>query len=643
MRRGRPLLHAVGWRWVAPFAATAAVVAGSAFLYPTDKASPPAASPLASGSKPQAPPLDARTHGWQAQKLYSYGLKLTTVMTLGQGNPSFDFDVLGALEVEAVSVTEQSATLYAVVRDPEFVSRIPAAQAELDQLAAELARDGFFFELKGGLLSELRVAQNGSPLAVNMQRTLAAALQVARPASEATSYEAEEYDTTGRYQASYAQGNDGFLQKKKLRYTELLGPKSVGRAGSLRVVPRVQSSEIQIKLTADGRPERVRLAESIALDAAQTPVASTTTLALDPRGVSSAPASDRGALYAASFVIAAGDAYGKVATEALDRSRIGTLTFEQIVPRLEQLAKDQRAEAKGKTPGAAEERANPEESKLFIALAAIFRQQPETVPLAVSKIRSGSPISGALVDALGSASSPESQRALIALLNAKDTKPELKSRVSTVLGRTAAPTEEAVAALQEILVKKPWNRNALFGLGTLSRHLRDAGEMERAARLGDLLVAKLDRATDPSTLVTSLRAIANSGYAPALPKVVLYLKDSREQIRVDAVRALQSMKDPKADELIAAQMHTDSPAVCTSAIQAAEVRVPTDTLVRGVRDAARSAPDPHVRYRAIEVMLRWLAQRPELRGELVKLSSSDQEPRIRERIAGALAAGGKAG
>ena len=132
--------------------------------------------------------------------------------------------------------------------------------------------------------------------------------------------------------------------------------------------------------------------------------------------------------------------------------------------------------------------------------------------------------------------------------------------------------------------------------------------------------------------MTVLRAIANSGYAEALPKVIPYLTDDREQIRVDAVRALQSIRDPRVDELVIARLQDDSSSsVQMSAIAAAQLRDPSDTLVRGLETAGISATDPHVRHRAVEVMIHWLVRRPDLRSSLEKVARDDKEPLIRER------------
>src|SRR6185295_2529727 len=103
--------------------------------------------------------------------------------------------------------------------------------------------------------------------------------------------------------------------------------------------------------------------------------------------------------------------YGPAATiESLDDARIDGLTFEQIVPRLER-----RARAGENDSADPSGRANDEDSRLFLALTATFRQNPSKVALAIAKVRSKSPAAPVLLDALASSGSAVGQSALVDL------------------------------------------------------------------------------------------------------------------------------------------------------------------------------------------------------------------------------------
>jgi hypothetical protein len=194
-----------------------------------------------------------------------------------------------------------------------------------------------------------------------------------------------------------------------------------------------------------------------------------------------------------------------------------------------------------------------------------------------------------------------------------------------------------VAVLEAMLEDDPFNATALLGLGTYARHLRDEGKAEAAAAIGQLLVETLGRAKRPLERMHSLQAIANSGYAPALPAVLPFLRAPEETERANAVRAIQSMRDPSVDALIASPLASDPATnVRLSAIEAARVREPSDVLAHALESAATDAPDAHVRYRAVELVVQWMKQRPDFRATLERVARTDQEATVRDRAKAAL-------
>jgi hypothetical protein len=274
---------------------------------------------------------------------------------------------------------------------------------------------------------------------------------------------------------------------------------------------------------------------------------------------------------------------------------------------------------------------------VFLALSALLRQKPSTVNEIVRAIRAKSPASFALADALGNASSPDAQKALVVLIDEKGLEPKLHGRLINALTRTPMPTAASVTALKSLLKKDSFNRRAIYGLGTYAFRLRDAGEAKRAAEIGEFLLERLSLAKVPVQQVTVLRGIANSGYTAALPKVVPYLGSREERVRVAAVRALQSMKDPEVDGILATRMKTDvSNDVRVSAIVAAQQREPSAVLSNGLSTAATDASDATVRFRAVELMTRWLSKRPDLRATLERVARQDGEVRVRDLAKAAL-------
>ena len=623
----------------------------------------PAASSVAA---PKAPPearpeLDARTRGWDLGRRYGYRVKLTTTLAFGDAPNAYDFELSAELAAVPVTVTPETATVYLALNAAEITSRVPGSQAELDKIAKELRAIGDFVALSGGRVTELRFPRGQSPMATTVYRQVAAGLQFAHATAGAERYTATEYDTTGQYEAKYELLPDGSgWSKKKLRYLGLLGADHAPKGSPIPVSPST-TSDGRVVLAGDGRPAVVSLHDQVTLNGAQMPVHSSVALELE-QGADLPPPRDPpewAPLLAATERVAASDPIATpTPTAALDSARVGELDFDGILARLEQIAKEREsgrakqdqalATQDAETGQAQTAPLTPEEqtkhdaevredSRLFVALAALLRQKPETARRATQAIHRKSLATPVLMDALAAASTTEAQRALIALIHGHDLERKLRGHAINALARTPKPNALAIAALKELLRDEPFNRKAVYGLGTFSLALRDAGKAKEAAELGEFLLTELKSAQNPLDIVTVLRGIANSGYAGALGAVLPLLDDRRDRVRMAAVRALQSMQDPKADGLIAERIrHDTSDDVRISAVAAAEVREPNGDLASAVVKAGTDAADARVRYRAVELMIRWLPARPELRAALAQVASSDHESTVRDRAKAAL-------
>ncbi|MEP7050523.1 MAG: hypothetical protein ABJB12_09235 [Pseudomonadota bacterium] len=592
--------------------------------------------------------IDQRAAGWEMGNRYSYRLKLTSALGFGGQGDSFDFDLDAELVAAPTAINAQGTTLFVALVNPKFVSRISGSQEEFDRIAKQLANYGCYFTLAAGQVKDMYFAPGLPAITISVYRQLGAALQFAPSPDHLPRYRVDEYDGTGQYTAEYVRDtqNPAVFSKQKLSYGAILATKGAPPAALKQVLPRVVSASGKVQLTPEGRPLSMRMEEELRIDGAQMPVHAKNRLSLDSDGVThAAQVRDFLSLPEKLEHLAADEPYaGQANVEALDAARTKGLTYDAIVGKLGTLAKanggpplaDAQAAA-ADADKARQEALARENSGLFVALAAVFRQDPKAASEATRRARTDPAVANTLIDALGSSGSESANQALADMLATKGLDPKLRTRVLTALARTPRPSPAAVSALRAELARDPFNTSALYGLGSYARHYRDSGDAAQAKAIGELLIDKLNYTGDlVPRLVVTLGGITNSGYVPALEAVAVHLRDTRGAVRAAAVRSLQSMQDPRVDPLIAATLTSDKDQdVATSAIDAARIRTPSDVLAQALASAAVESTEANVRYRCVELMVRWLDKRPELRSVLQKIAAGDPEERVRALAQGA--------
>jgi hypothetical protein len=588
-----------------------------------------------------SPALDSRTPGYLAGHRYDYRLKMTSKLEFESRGNLYDFDLLGTLELAPLRVGAETTELRVTLKNAQIQSRIPGSQAEFDQVLGQFAQP-FIVTLKGGRVSETFLPREVHPLVAGAFRSIGAALQLARPAKAASSWTAEEYDTTGSYTAEYraVAGDPTRIEKRKLKYSSVLLAKGQAKP-SVDVTPKVRLSRGEIAVASDGRPLSINLEDELALQGAQTPIASSVAIALtaeaEAEHAEAAPGLEL--LRSRNERFTADQPYeSRVPQAAIDQAKINGMSFAQITARLEELARAEKASKPrkdGESKQVSAEQAQ-EDSRLFLALGATFRQQPETIATALEKIRGNTPAKFAFVDALGAAESDKARDALIALAQPATSDVKVRTTALVALSRSERPTPEAAAALKALIGDKEVGTQALYGVGSYCRRFRDKGDLARSDELGQVLLARLSAAQNEYRVVEALRAISNSGYAGAFEKTRPLLEDRRERVRAAAVRALRSMQLPDVDRILVARLVDDSSKeVRLATLETMQARTPNDTLATALKNSS-STHDPHVRYRIVELMARWRGQRPELRESLETVAKNEQEPKIRDLAKAAL-------
>jgi len=596
----------------------------------SDSAAAPADTAAASGSPSAGEP------GFALGRRYEYALSSTSKVTFQAQGDLFDFDLGATLELVPVRTGAEGTEFRGAISGGKFQSRVPGSQPQFDAMTADLAKP-FLFALKGGRITELTLPKDVAPLVAGVFRSVSSAFQVAR-ATGAT-WTASEFDTTGEYSAEYKKTSDPHrYEKRKQRYVALLLPKGQPKP-AIDSLPEVVSSRGEVQTAADGRVLVVTTDDELNLSRAQTPIRAKMTLALRAGvvGRASVTEADLVALRSSGMRLAADQPMpAGVSPSVIDDAKINGLPFGEIVSRLEAAAKTAPKASEQKQDDPAQAAQREEHARLFIALGATFRRQPETVSRALDKIRANSPARYDFIDALGAAGSPGSNEALIAL--AQPTTADVKIRTSALisLSRLEHPTAATAEALERLLDDKAVGTQALYGLGSHCRRFRERGEVERSETIGRILVARLAAAKTELRTVEALRAITNSGFVGALETVRPLLTDQRNLVRAAAVKSLRLMVGPEVDAIVAHRFVDDSVKdVRLAALDAMQARKPTPALVQLLRNSI-STPDPHVRHGLVELMARWLDGQPELRHSLELVAKNDQEEKIRERAKAAL-------
>lgn len=587
----------------------------------------PSAQPAASALRGQA------AQRWADGELVVFALDLGSKVQLnGTTETGLALGLKGTLNLSAHSPAPGTVNLMATLQQPQLELTGSSGPVSAAQLQAELARPAVI-RLASGKLEDLRVDKQASPLTISLWQTIAAALQLTPGKPDATRWQARETDATGAYTVEYALLGPSELAKKKVEYEKT--PVKEARFGlSFDLVPKVLASSTKIHLDGS-RIQSVELDEQLELQVgAASPSRSENHVTLRQLRHSAAPAVDEAALWAATSPIA--ELQRRQVPQSFsnerDAERARHTTFAKTLSLLERQERDpSRKRLIGSDNGVAideterlrREQQVKDRAEAFTDMVALLRTAPANVALAFAAVARGSSAASRVQDALASAGTPDCQAGLVRI--AQDDKLPNNARLSaaTSLIRVVQPTEPTLDALLSAINDDLLATHALYGLGTMARHFRDGGDAAHAERLSKALVQYLEASTTDSQRVRALRAIANSGFAGALPNVKALLDAPARDVRGAALEALRHMDHPEIDGILAAHLASDTDAeVRLSALNAFKTRPPSEVLARALI-AAAADPQPRVRNTAAKLMRAWKDSRPELAEPLAALAAKD--------------------
>ncbi|WP_240359763.1 HEAT repeat domain-containing protein [Pyxidicoccus trucidator] len=449
-------------------------------------------------------------------------------------------------------------------------------------------------------------------------RSLLAAMQFV--AEEGAQWSTEETDTTGDFESEYlAGGSANSYTKTKRRYLRVAAPGSRTPAP----VPRLKG-HLAFTLFADGHVKEAAGSDVVETGGEGTgrpQVRAETRVALTSVSVDHQPLSlsdfrsVRSTLRAERLT-----APMERTTSSVDGKLVDGATLDAL---LKLLAREPRAR------DSTRER-----------LAALFRLEPSEAEHAAQRVRqgeSGAALAELLVEALGNAGTPESQRALASVLEDARTRPETLANAARVAARQERPTVELAEALDRVVEETPILevRNlAAQAMGSLVKEL----EPREPGRSRALLEGMLGRCQSRRVeLVVCLKTLANAGSQRGLAYARSALLHPAPMVRGTATEALRSIPGAEADALLDQVLLGDpSPRVRTQAVAAISQRVSGPHL-RAMATALRADSSEQVRMEVVRALGSWKAVDEVATALLRDVADNDTSERVRRLATSMLA------
>lgn len=443
-------------------------------------------------------------------------------------------------------------------------------------------------------------------------RLLLAATQFV--AEDGRSWSTEETDTTGDYESEYRMGGSANTYvKTKRRYLRTALPlwAPTGPRGPGLVVPRLRG-HLDFMLDEDGLLREVTGSDVVELGGGATGLPQTraeTRVALtrleSPRRTSLSMRVFREArsrLHAEPLSAMESVRMGAATVEG-DRRLVGDATLEVLLGELETETREQELLQ-------ARER-----------LAALFRLLPTKAVLAARRVRRVAAAQDGgvaqVLDALGSAGTPEAQRELARLLGESRLKVTTRALVATAAGKVARPSAELTQALARAVgatKESELKRAVVLALGSVAKGL-ERSEPGRALGVLDGLMGRCE--AKRLDVETCLRALARTGSARGLEYARAALAHRSAEVRVVATEALGAMAGADVDVLLDTVLLEDPEARVR--VQAAVMisRRVAGPHLRAVAQVLRAEPEPQVRAEVVR-MLGTLLTVEHLAGELLR-------------------------
>lgn len=550
----------------------------------------------------------------------TYSIDLNSTVT-ARGQKVLDFRLTGDWLNIKVGPLGREVVVDSRFERPSLTSSTASAADDAKFRAFEIGfRNDHFFSLNSqGVVTQTRLPRTMPSFVQGVVKWVIAAKQFVRTEGADSTWMTEESDATGKYEARYSFETAKSVRKEKLRYlegastgsvfpmpanrTEILQSKAIFTLDALGLVTALDVDE-DTKVRPEGP-----LPEMLASTHLRLRLSGVTKLA--------AMSNEWRSKFAKCEPSKLEDPLPPSAKQAdVDQAKIGGRSMSDFLTGLRGNAGSARKDV-------------VERDRLYVGLAALMRQDDIARADAVARVKRGDHDSSLLVDALGSAGSPEAQGSLAELL--ADTRVDAKNKrgVSIALSLVQSPTKESQAALEALQTDSELGRQASYGLGAFAYQLRQT-DPERSLALVNELISRLKASTAPAEIQRYLEALGNAGHPGALPTLDEYLGSADPQIRAGAVRAMRRILGAEVDQRLATVMLRDPvPGVRQAAVEVIDDRPRSEIVVAAVHTCATQEPNVAVRADVVRLLTQWMGSEQQLLAAAQWIAVNDADERIR--------------
>jgi hypothetical protein len=559
---------------------------------------------------------------WVEGTKRNYALKMSSEITSSE-QALLKFELSGTWNTMVLAANDKQRMLRVSLDQAKFQSEVQPSPAELTAIRDGLARATYVTLDTAGRIVELRKPAGMPPLAEQVVTYVATATQFVCPTNPVAAWQSVETDPSGRYRASYRVESPGNVLKNKLAYVEAFGFAIAGPSPDTKI--EILNSLQRYHFDEQARINSLSLKEATRIysDGPLPKLGSSTELALELRDQSVA-AIDPNELAQALALAPTKMGQRPTAPAAKldsDAARTAGLTLPEALRYWQKTSDADKVER----------------ARLFVALSAILRTDPNAIKDALRRILRHDAQSGLLIDALSRAASADAQTALREIAANGRLGGDDKRRAMIALSLTPSPNAETVDWLTKLTRDPALGRQARFALGNAAYQNGriDPGE---AAIAVNSLVGLLGPANPPGDVADTLRALGTAGSRIALPQIEALAQNDLVIVRAAAMEALRRIPGSDVDQLLARTLPVETETlVKESVIGAVKERPFSEELAKGLQLVATSDASVSVRYHAIEGLIRWAQSAPNVRTTLAWSAANDSNEHVRTLASKALA------